>query len=168
MIAAFVGVAEPGALFVAAVDLADEAVDVDDQALIARAGARPPRAGERLGKDAVELADLAPNVNARRNVPSVDGATTRWPRTAAVWPERSTPQSSMQSAPSAIALIIVITLRPGFAAPARSPRSTRASTSASIPNRPASSAGSNTPAFATTRSSSNTTRPDSFTIKVAS
>jgi len=77
-------------------------------------------------------------------------------------------QSSMQSAPSAIALTSVITLRPGLAAPARSPRSTRASTNCSIPKRRASNAGSITPAFATTRSSSNTTRPDSFTMRVTS
>ena len=38
---------------------------------------------------------------------------------------------------------------PAFAAPARSPRSTVRSTSASIPSRSASIAGSNTPAFAT-------------------
>jgi hypothetical protein len=64
----------------------------------------------------------------------------------------------MQSAPSAIAEISDITLRPGFAAPARSPRSTVPSTSVSIPSRSASSAGSSTPAFATARSSSKTTR----------
>ena len=55
----------------------------------------------------------------------------------------------MQSAPSAIADTSVMTLRPGFAAPARSPRSTVRSTSASIPSRSASTAGSSTPAFAT-------------------
>ena len=77
----------------------------------------------------------------------------------------------MQSAPSAIADTNVITLRPGFAPPSRSPRSTAPSTSASIPSRSASTAESSTPAFATTRASSNTTlvasgRP--FTMQVTS
>jgi len=64
-------------------------------------------------------------VNARKNVPSVDGAATSCPSSASVRPARSTSQSSMQSAPNAIAETSVITLRPGFAAPPRSPRSTR-------------------------------------------
>ena len=51
----------------------------------------------------------------------------------------------------------LISLRPGFAAPARSPRSTVCSTRPSIPSRSASTAGSRTPAFATTRSSSKST-----------
>jgi hypothetical protein len=94
-------------------------------------------------------------VNARRNVPKVEGAEIRWPSTAAVCPDLSTSQSWMQSAPSAIAESIVIALRPGFAAPAWSPRSTRASTSCSIPNRWASS-------------SSNTMTVESFTMRVTS
>ena len=44
-----------------------------------------------------------PNVNARRNVPSVDGAAIQPPSSRRVRPARSTSQSSMQSAPSAIA-----------------------------------------------------------------
>jgi hypothetical protein len=107
-------------------------------------------------------------VNARKNVPSVDGADTRCPRTAAVWPERNRSQSSMQSAPSTIAEHMLITLRPGFAAPRRSPRSTHSPTSASKPRRRANNAGSITPAFATARSSSKTTTADSFTMKVTS
>ena len=40
MVAALARVAEPDTLLLAAVDLADEAVDIDHQAPIARAGAR--------------------------------------------------------------------------------------------------------------------------------
>ena len=74
----------------------------------------------------------------------------------------------MQSAPKAIAETIVMTLRPAFAPPARSPRRTVRSTSCSIPSRWANSAGSITPALATARLSSNTTTARSFTIRVTS
>jgi hypothetical protein len=66
-------------------------------------------------------------------------------------------QSSMQSAPSAIAETSVMTFAPAFAAPGRSPRSTVRSTSISIPRRCASVAVSTLPASATARSSSNST-----------
>jgi hypothetical protein len=46
-----------------------------------------------------------PNVNERKNAPSVDGAIAKCPRIASVFPARSTSQSSMQSAPSSIACI---------------------------------------------------------------
>jgi hypothetical protein len=93
-------------------------------------------------------------VNERRNVPSVDGAMTRWPSTAAVWPVRSTSASSMQSPPATMACTSVNTLRPGRWWPGRSPRSTSWSTACSIPSRSASVAGSNRPALATAWSSS--------------
>jgi hypothetical protein len=96
-------------------------------------------------------------VNARKNVPSVEGAATGWPSTSPVRPARSTSQSSMQSAPNAIAEISVMTLAPAFAAPGRSPRPTVSSTSASIPSRSASVAQSTIPASATAHSSSNST-----------
>jgi hypothetical protein len=79
------------------------------------------------------------------------------PNTTGVCPERNTSQSSMQSAPKHIADTKLITLRPAFAAPARSPRSTVRSTNASIPSRSARIAGSSTPAFATARSPPNST-----------
>jgi hypothetical protein len=41
-----------------AVNLADEAVDVDDEAPLARPGARPPCAREALAEHAVELAHV--------------------------------------------------------------------------------------------------------------
>jgi hypothetical protein len=47
--------------------------------------------------------------------------------------ECNTSQSLMQSAPNTIAETRLITFRPGFAAPGRSPRSTLWSTSASSP-----------------------------------
>jgi hypothetical protein len=74
----------------------------------------------------------------------------------------------MQSAPRTIAEHIVITLRPGFAAPGRSPRSTHSSTSSLSPRRCASNAGSITLSTGTARSSSKTTTADSFTIRVTS
>jgi hypothetical protein len=55
-----------------------------------------------------------PNVNAPRNVPSLDGRDC--PRSADTRPERSMSQSSMQSVPRTIAKINVITLRPALAA----------------------------------------------------
>src|SRR5215218_8178246 len=44
-----------------------------------------------------------PKVNERRKVPSVDGAIALWPRTASVPPARKRSQSSIESAPAAIA-----------------------------------------------------------------
>jgi hypothetical protein len=73
-------------------------------------------------------------MNARRNVPSVEGAATL-PSSADRRPERSTSQSSMLSAPSTIAKIGVITLRPALAAPTRSPRRTHRAANDSIPSR---------------------------------
>src|SRR6266516_2126075 len=117
-----------------------------------------------------------PNVNARRNVPRVEGAATQPPNRRRVRPERSTSESSMLSAPSAIANTRLITFRPALRAPGRSGRSsTNRSTRPSSPNRCASVAASATPASDTTRSSSKTTRtwssptgPSSCTIKVTS
>src|SRR5665811_2379290 len=57
-----------------------------------------------------------PKVNARRNVPRVDGAITPCPRTLPVEPERRTSQSSMQSAPAAMACTKVLTLVHAMAA----------------------------------------------------
>jgi hypothetical protein len=63
-------------LALGSVDLADKRVKIDDQPLGAGAGAGRPCAGDELAEDAVELADM-PELNARKNVPSVDGASTR-------------------------------------------------------------------------------------------
>ena len=100
---------------------------------------------------------------------------TRCPSTSAVRPERNRSQPSMQSAPSAIAEISVITFAPSLPAPTRSPSTTRASTSASIPSRCASVPARTTPASATARSSSNATAtpssptgPSTCTTKVTS
>ncbi|MGI9098494.1 MAG: hypothetical protein ACR2H2_08395 [Solirubrobacteraceae bacterium] len=41
-----------------AMDLADEAVDIDHEASLARAGAQLPGALERHRQDAIELADM--------------------------------------------------------------------------------------------------------------
>jgi hypothetical protein len=78
-------------------------------------------------------------------------------------PDRNTSQSSIESAPSSIAWQSVNTFRPGPAPPGRPDRSTVSFTSRSIPSRPARLAGSSNPAFATARSSSNSTANRSST-----
>jgi hypothetical protein len=117
-----------------------------------------------------------PKVNERRNVPSVEGAIARCPSTAPVSPARSRSQSSIESAPAAIAWTSDSTLRPGLAAPGRAPSSTVSSTSRSRPSRALNVAVNSKPAFATSRSSSNSTdsesgltsAPEAFTMRVTS
>ena len=58
MIPELLGVPVAGALFLVAVDLADEAVDIDHQRPVTRPGARGPRARERLVEHPVELPDV--------------------------------------------------------------------------------------------------------------
>jgi hypothetical protein len=115
-------------------------------------------------------------VNARKNVPSVEGAGIQPPSSRRVLPARKISQSSMLSAPSTIANTSAITLRPAFAAPGRSSRSrTSRPASTSMLNRLASVATSVTPASETACSSSNSTRrpssptgSSSCTLKVTS
>jgi hypothetical protein len=173
VIAAPAGIAERGALLGAPVDLADEAVDIDDKPPAAGARPCPPGARERLAEQPVELADM-PEAERAQNVPIVDGAATL-PSSADKRPERRTSQSSMQSAPKTIANSRLITLRPTLAAPTRSPRRTNRPASASIPSRAASVATSTIPASDTARRSSKTTctrsspsGPSSCTMKVTS
>ncbi len=52
------GVSKASALLFIAVDLADETVDVDHEAIITGAGAGPPRARESLRQQPVELTDM--------------------------------------------------------------------------------------------------------------
>ena len=56
-----------------------------------------------------------PKVNARRKVPRVEGAMTRWPCTWLVAPQRSRSASSMQSPPASMVWTRVSSLRPGRA-----------------------------------------------------
>src|SRR4051794_8349423 len=167
VVATLARVAERSALLVVAVDLTDERIDVDRQRFLARSGAGRPCPRKALREHPIELADVPEGERAQER-------PQRRRRADAVPEHRRGLSRSEHIAvldavrPDAIALSIVITLRPGLAAPGRSPRSRRASTSRSIPSRPASSAGSITPAFATARSSSNTTTADSFTITVTS
>ena len=83
MIPPLVGVPIAGALLVIAIDLADEAVHIHDQSLLARAGARRPRP-TRQSASTRSSWRTCPKVNARKNVPSVDGADTPCPSTARV------------------------------------------------------------------------------------
>jgi len=95
-------------------------------------------------------------VNARRNVPNVEGAITRWPKINPVDPARSTFMSSMLSAPASIPCTRLMTLRPGSAAPgALGSSHTDSLTSSSIPKRSASDAHTNKPASLISRCSSN-------------
>jgi hypothetical protein len=96
-----------------------------------------------------------PNVNARSNVPSVEGAGIQPPSSRRVRPKRRISQSSMLSAPSTIANGTAITLRPAFAAPGRLRRNrVNLAANASIRSRLASVATSITPVAETARSSS--------------
>ncbi len=70
-----------------------------------------------------------PKLNARRNVPSVDGAITWNGSTRWVPPERSTSAWSMCEPPAAMACTSVITLRPGLDPPTRPPKRTTLLTS---------------------------------------
>jgi hypothetical protein len=93
------------------------------QAAHRRAGARCPRPPkDRLGQ-LVELADAAEGEAAQPR-PHRGGGHHRWPSTLPVDPVRSSStSSSMQSPPATIAWTTVSSLRPGRAAPGRSPRS---------------------------------------------
>jgi hypothetical protein len=121
------------------------AAGVDD-ATVARAGAGPPRARDRLGQQLVQLADVPERElaqeRARRRGRGQPAAHSRRVR-----PARSSSQSSMQSAPSSIAYTSAITLRPAFAAPGRSRRNRTIRTATrSIPNLCANVATSAIPA----------------------
>ena len=70
------GVAEPGTLFLLAVDRTDRRVDIDHQ------GSAPgPEPAAHAHSKALPMTASSwrtcPNVKARRNVPNVDGAITR-------------------------------------------------------------------------------------------
>src|SRR5712691_7203412 len=175
VVAALAGVAEAGALLLGAVHLADEGVEVDHKALAARSRAGRPGSPDRLRQHPIKLAHMPEAERAQ------EGAERRGRHHAVSKqrlgaPARSTSQSSIESAPSAIACTSEQTLRPGFAAPARWPRSTIWSTSRSRPSRLIRVLVNITPALATRRSSSNSTATESgrtatsecFTMRVTS
>ena len=117
---------------------------------------------------------MCPNVKARKNVPSVEGAITRNGRTLCVAPARRRSTWSMWVAPTRIAATKVSTFRPGRAPPTRPPRRTIWFTSASRPRRTMSVAGTRSPASATSVGSSKVTatrsimRDDEFTGSASS
>src|SRR4029077_16226283 len=99
-----------------------------------------------------------PKVNSRKKIPSVEGAYTS-SNTRGVPPARSTPASSMLSAPQAIAAIIDVNFPTGFTAPDFTRVDGRSTRSSINRERPACSASSNTgtrPAADTKFCSSNT------------
>ena len=113
----------------------------------ARAGSLDARDRHSASAHLVELADMPEGEGAQRTSPAstAPGPGARAPLVSD--PSAGTEQSSMQPAPRHIAETKLITLRPAFAAPGRSPRSTVRSITAAIPSRPASTAGNSTPAF---------------------
>jgi len=119
LVAELAGVAVAGALLVVPVDLADERVNVDDQPLVAWAGAG---AAQRLGQDAVELTDVPERERAqerperrRRHRPVTDDLVGA--------PGAQPSQSSIEPAPSSIACTSDRTLRPRPRGARRAPRS---------------------------------------------
>jgi hypothetical protein len=167
VVAATTGVAERRALLGGAVDLTDERVDIDHEPPVTR----PPGAHARLSASPTDM----PGRKAAQECPNVDGVATGPPSSAPVRPARTMSQSSIESAPSAIAYSSVITLRPRV-----SRAGARAQTDESVdqrldPNLAASAATRAIPAFATARSSSkrtptpfNPTGPSACTMKVTS
>ena len=87
-----------------------------------RSVARRPCAGQRALGELLELAGVA-EVKARRNVPTVDGAMTRWPSTLAVGPAAQQVGVVDAVPPAKWHPTTVSSLAPGLAAPGRSPRS---------------------------------------------
>ena len=157
LISELVGVAVAGALLGIAIDLADEAVDIDDQPL-ARQGPRPrPMPGPGLGQHAVELTDMPERERAqkrpqrRRGRHLVTEHLTGLPGTQKV---------AVINAVSArhIADTKLITLRPALAAPGRSHKADGLIDQRLDPQPARERAGSMIPALATTRWSSNRPR----------
>ena len=74
VVAQLVGVAVAGALLGVAVNLTDEAVDVDGQQLVAGAGAQSPRAAQRDGEDPVELTNVPERKRAQERPQATRGA----------------------------------------------------------------------------------------------
>ena len=96
-----------------------------------------------------------PNVNALKNDPAVDGATTPKGSTAAAEPDRSRCTSSMQHPPTSIDATKDSTLRPA-PDPADPPGRTVSSINASKPSLDITVPASNNPPSATKDPSSNT------------
>ena len=138
------------------VGLAMGGVDVDGER--PGAGARPgrPGSGERFAGDLVELTAV-PQVNERKNVPSVEDAATRWPSTCPVAPARSQSASPIHVPPASAECTSVMAFSPTLAAPGASPRSTPSSNSSRSSSPSASVAARIRPASATKCSSSKLT-----------
>ena len=98
-----------------------------------------------------------PKVNARKKVPSVDGAITRCSSTSALAPARSMSAWSMWLAPATMAWTSVKIFRPGRNPPTRPDSSIVVSQSLSSPSRFARVAMSTSPALATRFGSSKVT-----------
>jgi hypothetical protein len=123
MVAKLAGVAVGGATLGVAVDVAH----VESMSTVIGAWPGPaPAAHPRVRSVSAAWSSwrTCPKVNERRNVPSVEGAMTRWPSTWLVAPVRSRSASSIQSPPASRLCSNVSTLRPGRYAPGRWPRST--------------------------------------------
>jgi hypothetical protein len=69
-----VGVPKAGALLVIAIDLADEAVHVDNETLIAGTGACHPRTSQAVCQHPVELADMPKRERPQKRPCALTGA----------------------------------------------------------------------------------------------
>ena len=96
-------------------------VDVDGERPGARARPGRPGSGERFAGDLVELTGR-PQVNERKNVPSVEDAATRWPSTCPVAPARSQSASPIHVPPANAECTSVMAFSPTLAAPGASPK----------------------------------------------
>src|SRR6266545_1858233 len=140
---------DPGrALLLEPVGLAVGGVDVDGQR---------PRSRRNACSATWSSCRAEPQVNERKNVPSVDGAATRWPSTCPVAPARSRSASPIHSPPARAEWITVMALSPMWAAPGVSPRSRWVSNSSRSRSPSARLAARIRPASATAWSSSKAT-----------
>jgi hypothetical protein len=121
------GVAAAGALLGVAVGLPDRVIDVDVGQFVGTGQQRrvPGKVDQQPGRDRIELPDMA-EVNARKNVPSVDGARTPQ-NNRDMPPWRSTSMFAIDSAPATMPATSVVTFAPAsqpappiLPAPARS------------------------------------------------
>ncbi len=160
MIPAPSGVPETDPLLPVAVNFTDEAIDIDHEALLTRASTRP-HARVSVWSSTRSSWRTWPKVNARRNVPSVDGAGSQPPRS------RRVPGAQHLTVIDAIgAEHHPVDQRHHLAPGVRRARTTAAKTHEPAdqtldPQPPGSVAISAIPASETTRSSSKTTRTPS-------
>ena len=130
---------------------------VESKSTVISAAGAAPTDHARICADSRALSSwrTCPNLNDRKNDPTVDGAITRNGSTACDAAARRRPVSSMQRPPTSIDATKVNTLRPA-PEPAEPGGRTVSSISDSSPRRSITVPASNNPASATKEASSNT------------